>query len=107
MSSSSATGSLAKSAVRTMKRYVIEREVPGVGSASVEDIKGMAAASNAAIAQLVPDIQWEHSYRTGDKFFCVYLAVDEEAIRKHAVLSGFPADTITLVASVVDPTTAA
>jgi len=88
-----------------MRRFVIEREIPSIGSSSAEDLAGAAGTSNAALAQLAPRVQWEHSYVTGDKTFCIYLAEDEEAIREHARISGFPATTITPVTSVIDPTT--
>ena len=89
-----------------MKRYVIEREIPGVGGLKGQDLCEAARTSNTALAALAPRVQWEHSYFTADKTFCVYLADDVEAIRKHAELSGFPANRITLVDVVVDPTTA-
>ena len=89
-----------------MKRFVIEREIPNVGASTNEDLSGAATASNSALAKLAPRVQWEHSYVTADKTFCVYLAEDEADIRKHAELSGFPATTITPVKGVIDPTTA-
>jgi hypothetical protein len=90
-----------------MKRYVIEREVPGIGGKTAAECSSIAATSNAALAKLSPSIQWEHSYFTGNKTFCIYLAEDEAAIRRHSELSGFPANTITLVTAIVDPTSAA
>lgn len=100
------TGTAAAATPPQLKRYVIERDTPGVGAATPAEVAAMAATSCAAVAQLSPNLQWEHSYRTADKFFCVYLATDEETIRKHAELSGFPANKITLVTSIVDPTLA-
>lgn len=100
-------GARAATAAPVLKRYVIERETPGVGAATAEEVAGMAATSCAAVAQFAPNLQWEHSYRTADKFFCVYLSVDEETIRKHGEVSGFPVNKITLVTSIVDPTLAA
>ena len=88
-----------------LKRYVIEREIPSVGSSSEQDLSGAAATSNAALAKLAPRVQWEHSYVASDKTFCIYLAEDEEAIREHAEISGFPASLITEVKAVIDPTT--
>lgn len=88
-----------------LKRYVIERDIPNVGDSSEQDLSGAAATSNAALAKLVPRVQWEHSYVAGDKTFCVFLAQDEEAILEHAQLSGFPATVITEVKAVLDPTT--
>ena len=90
----------------TLKRYVIERDIPNVGASTNEDLSAAAAASISALATLAPRVQWEHSYVTADKTFCVYLAEDEDMIRKHAEISGFPATTITEVAGVIDPTTA-
>lgn len=85
-----------------LKRYVIEREVPGVGGA---DYVAITIQSNKALEKLAPDVQWEHSYVTDDKTFCVYLAEDEGAVMKHAELSGFPANKITKVVRIIDPTT--
>ena len=89
-----------------MPRYMIERHLPSIGLASPEDLKAAAIRSNKALAQLAPDIQWIESYVTPDKTFCIYLAKNEEVIRKHAEMSGFPATTITAVSKVIDPTTA-
>jgi hypothetical protein len=89
-----------------MRRFVIERDIPKVGSFESEQLKGAATKSNAVLAQLSPDIQWEHSYVAGDKTFCIYLAKDEAVIRRHAEISGFPANKITEVRKVIDPTTA-
>jgi hypothetical protein len=86
-----------------LKRYVIERDVPGVGKADAAGYANIAKTSNAALNRLGPKVHWEHSYVTGDKTFCVYLAEDEAAIREHARLAGFPANTITPVAMVLDP----
>lgn len=89
-----------------MRRYVIERDLPAVGSLEREELKGAAARSNAALAELAPDIQWIESYVADDKTFCVYLAKDEEVIKKHAEISGFPANKITEIRRTIDPTTA-
>ncbi|WP_127903031.1 DUF4242 domain-containing protein [Solirhodobacter olei] len=89
-----------------MKRYVIERDINGVGALSDEELAGAAKTSNAALAELAPRVQWEHSYVAGDKTFCIYLAENEDAIRRHAEISGFPATKITLVSGIIDPTTA-
>jgi uncharacterized protein DUF4242 len=88
-----------------LKRYVIERDIPKIGASSGADLSGAAATSNAALAKLAPRVQWEHSYVAGDKTFCIYLAEDEDAIREHSQLSGFPASVITEVKAVIDPTT--
>lgn len=87
-----------------LKRYVIEREIPNIGASSPTDLSGAAATSNAALAKLAPRVQWEHSYVTGDKTFCIYLAEDEDAIREHEEISGFPATVVTEVKALIDPT---
>ena len=89
-----------------MKKYLIEREIPGVEKLSGEELKGAAATSNAALAELGPKVQWVHSFVTKDKTFCLYLAEDEAVVREHARLSGFPANRITEVTGMIDPTTA-
>lgn len=89
-----------------MRRFVIERDIPKVGSFEREQLKGAAAKSNECLAQLAPDIQWIHSYVADDKTFCIYMAKDEAVIRKHAEISGFPANKITEVRKMIDPTTA-
>jgi hypothetical protein len=89
-----------------MKRYVIEREIPGVGGLKGAELKGAAATSNEALAKLAGKVQWVHSYVADDKTFCVYLAESENAVREHARLSGFPASRITEVRGVIDPMTA-
>jgi hypothetical protein len=88
-----------------LKRFVIEREIPNIGASSSEELSGAAATSNSALAKLAPRVQWEHSYVAGNKTFCIYLAEDEDAIREHAKISGFPASVITPVETVIDPTT--
>lgn len=89
-----------------MKKYVIERDLPGVGGMNSTELCGAAAKSNEALGQLAGHVQWQHSYVAGDKTFCIYLADSEDAIRQHSELSGFPANTITEVATIIDPTTA-
>lgn len=89
-----------------MKRYMIEREIPGVGGMSVVELCGAARVSNAAIAQLDGAVQWQHSYVAGDRTFCVYLAESEDAVRRHAELSGFPANRVFEVPQIIDPLTA-
>ena len=88
-----------------MKKYIIERDVPGIGQMNGDELCGPAQTSNGALAQLAPRVQWQHSYVTKDKTFCVYLAEDEAAVREHAALSGFPANVITEVNTIIDPTT--
>jgi Nickel responsive protein SCO4226-like len=89
-----------------MKKYVIEREIPQVGSLQEDQLREAAVRSNRALSQLGSDIQWQESYVAGDKTFCVYLAKDESIIRRHAELSGLPATKITEITKVIDPTTA-
>ena len=89
----------------TLRKFIIERDIPAVGSFEREQLKAAAAKSNEALAKLAPDIQWQESYVAADKTFCVYLAKDEATIRKHAELSGFPANKITEIRKMIDPTT--
>lgn len=88
-----------------LRKFIIERDIPQVGSFEREQLRNAAAKSNDALRQLGPDIQWLESYVANDKTFCVYLAKDEGLIRKHAEISGFPATTITEVRKMIDPTT--
>ena len=89
-----------------MKRYVIERELPGVGKLNREQLRDAAVTSCDAAAKLYGKVHWVHSYVADDKTFCIYLADGEASIREHARLSGFPANKITEARSVIDPTTA-
>jgi len=89
-----------------MKRYIIERELPAVGQLKGTDLKAAAAKSNAALGELKGSAQWVQSFVAADKTFCVYLATDERAIHEHARISGFPANRITEVPGIIDPTTA-
>ena len=89
-----------------MKKYIIEREIPNVDRLSAEELRGAAQASNAALAKLAPRIQWQESFVVAGKTFCVYLAEDEAVIHEHAKLSGFPANKVTEVTRVIDPSTA-
>ena len=89
-----------------MKRFIIEREIPGIGQMSIVELCGAARASNQAIDQIGSDIQWQHSYVANDKTFCIYLAKDEAAINRHAELSGIPVTAITEVSRIIDPMTA-
>jgi uncharacterized protein DUF4242 len=89
-----------------MKRYVIEREIPGVGAMTGAHLKAAAVTSCDALAKLYGKVQWDHSYVAGDKTFCIYLADGEASIREHARLSGFPASKITEVRTIIDPMTA-
>lgn len=91
----------------TLHRFIIERDIPDVGTFERDQLRDAAAKSNEVLDQLAPDIQWVESYVADNKTFCVYLAKDEAVIRKHAEISGFPATTITEVRKLIDPTTAA
>jgi len=88
-----------------MKKFVIERDIPGVDQMGRSDLAGAAKTSNSALAQLAPKVQWVHSYVVKDKTFCIYLAESEDGIREHARISGFPANKITEVTGIIDPTT--
>ena len=90
-----------------MRKFIIERELPAIGSAERQALREAAQKSNATLKELGPDIQWVESYVADNKTFCVYLAKDEAIIRKHAEVSGFPATKITEVKKMIDPTTAA
>jgi hypothetical protein len=89
-----------------MKRYVIVRDIPGIGGMSITELCGAARTSNRAIDQLGGAVQWQHSYVAGDKTFCIYLAESEEAVRKHSELSGIPVTSITEAPQIIDPLTA-
>lgn len=89
-----------------MRRYIIEREIAGVGQLDSQQLCAAAGQSNAALARLSPDIQWVESFVAADRTFCVYLAKDAEVIRKHAEISGFPATRIVEISKTIDPTTA-
>ena len=89
----------------TLSRFVIERDVPGVGLNDAAGFCALARVSNEALRRLGKRIQWEHSYVTGDKIYCVYLAEDEQVVREHARIAGFPANVVTPVVAILDPTT--
>jgi hypothetical protein len=88
-----------------LKRFLIERDIPQVGSLDREQLREAAKKSNDALRQLGPDIQWVESFVAADKTVCVYLAKDEDIINRHAELSGFPATKITEIRKMIDPTT--
>ncbi len=90
-----------------MKRYIIERDIPGVDQLSAHGLRDAAASSNCALLRLAPRVQWIESFIARGKTFCLYLAENEASIMEHARLSGFPATRITEIATVIDPTTAA
>ncbi len=91
----------------SLRKFIIERDIPTVGSFEREQLSAAAKQSNGVLKQLGPDIQWQESFVAGDKTFCVYLAADEALIRKHAEMSGFPATKITEIRRMIDPTTEA
>jgi hypothetical protein len=86
-----------------MPQYVIEREIPGAGNLSDAELREISKKSMGVLAQMGPEIKWLHSYVTGDKVYCVYLAPDEETIREHARRGGFPANRISAVRGMMDP----
>ena len=90
-----------------MKTYVIEREIPNAGKLTAEQLKTIAQTSCAVLEEIGPSIEWIHSYVTGNKIYCIYKAENEELIREHASKGGFPANTISEVASIISPATAA
>jgi len=89
-----------------MPKYVIEREIPGAGKMSPEQLRGISEKSCGVLKNLGPQIQWLHSYVTDDKIYCVYIAPNAEMVREHAKQGGFPANKVSEVRSVIDPTTA-
>ena len=89
-----------------LKKYIIERDIPDIGSFERDQFRAAAARSNDVLRELGPDIQWIDSFVSDDKTFCVYLAKDEAIIRKHADISGFPATKVTAIQRMIDPTTA-
>ncbi len=89
-----------------MKRYVIERNIPGVGQMDAAQLKDASATSNAALAKLAGKVQWVQSYVVDDKTFCIYLADGEASVQEHARLSGFPANKVTEVRRIIEPMTA-
>lgn len=89
-----------------MPKYVIEREVPGAGQLTADQLKGISQTSCGVLSSMGPQIQWVHSYVTGDKIYCVYNAPNEEMVREHAKQGGFPANSVSKVEAIIDPTTA-
>ena len=89
-----------------MPKYVIERELPGAGALSAAQLKGVAQTSCGVLRNQGPQIQWLHSYVTGDKIYCVYIAPNEDMVREHAKQGGFPANRVSEVKTIIDPTTA-
>jgi len=89
-----------------MPKYVIEREIPGAGNLSPEQLKSISQTSCGVLSNMGPQIQWLNSYVTADKIYCVYIAPNEDMVREHARQGGFPANSVNEVATVIDPTTA-
>ena len=89
-----------------MPKYVIEREIPGIGRLPAESVRKLAQKSCAVLEKMGPSIQWVESYATDDKLYCIYIAPNEEMVREHARQGGFPANKISQVRSGIDPTTA-
>lgn len=89
-----------------MPKYIIEREIPGAGNLSPQELKAISQKSCGVLSKMGPAIQWQHSYVTGDKIYCVYIAPTEGMVREHAMEGGFPANRISQVTEIIDPTTA-
>lgn len=89
-----------------MPKYIIEREIPGAGSLAYRELQGISQKSCGILSEMGPSIQWVESYVTDDKVYCVYIAPNEETVREHAEKGGFPANRISLVRTMIDPTTA-
>ncbi|HTE01008.1 MAG TPA: DUF4242 domain-containing protein [Mucilaginibacter sp.] len=89
-----------------MPKYVIEREIPGAGDLTAEQLKGISQTSCGVLSNMGPQIQWVNSYVTANKIYCVYIAPNEEMVREHAKQGGFPANSVSAVSAVIDPTTA-
>ncbi len=89
-----------------MPKYVIEREIPGAGDLTAEQLHGISQTSCGVLSELGPQIQWIQSFVTGDKIYCIYIAPNEEMVREHATRGGFPANSIAEVKNIIDPTTA-
>lgn len=89
-----------------MPKYVIERDIPGAGALTPAELKSISKTSCSVLRKLGFDIQWDQSFVTGDRVYCIYRAQNEDLIREHAILGGFPANRISVISSVIDPTTA-
>ena len=88
-----------------MPKFIIEREIPGLGQMSADELRTISQKSNQVLADLGPEIQWQHSYATADKLYCVYVASGEDIVYEHARCGGFPANTVSQITTIVDPTT--
>jgi hypothetical protein len=91
---------------KIMPKYVIEREIPGAGKLTAQELKGIAQKSCGVLSKMGPQIQWLQSYVTDDKVYCVYIAPNEKMVRDHAQQGGFPANRVSAVAAIIDPITA-
>ena len=89
-----------------MPKFVIEREIPGAGKLTAQELKTISQTSCGVLNMLGPQVQWLQSYVTGDKVYCVYIAPNEDLVREHARQGGFPANRVSQVTSIIDPTTA-
>jgi hypothetical protein len=89
-----------------MPKYVIEREIPGAGNLSSDELKAISQTSCNVLRNMGPEIIWQHSYVAADKIYCVYIAPNEELVREHATRGGFPANSVMKVSSIIDPSTA-
>jgi hypothetical protein len=89
-----------------MPKYLIEREIPGAGKLSGEELRSVAQKSCGVLNELGPQVTWLHSYVTDDKIYCIYIAPNEEMVREHARRGGFPANVVTEVSNIIDPVTA-
>jgi hypothetical protein len=89
-----------------MPKFVIEREVPGAGKMSASELKGLSQKSCDVLREMGPRVQWQQSYVTGDKIYCIYIADSEADVREHATRGGFPANSVAQVSAVIDPATA-
>jgi len=89
-----------------MPKFLIEREIPGAGGMTQQQLQGISEKSCSVLRNLGPAIQWVHSYVTGDKIYCVYIAPNEQIVREHARQGGFPANRVSEIKSIIDPTTA-
>jgi hypothetical protein len=89
-----------------MPKFIIEREIPGAGQLTSNELQAISQKSCSVLQELGPQVQWVHSYLTDNKIYCVYIAPDEAAVRKHAEMGGFPANKVSEIRSVIDPTTA-
>jgi hypothetical protein len=89
-----------------MPKFVIERELPGAGSLTPQELNAISQKSCGVLSKMGPQIQWVHSYVTQDKIYCIYIAPDEKTVREHASQGGFPANRVSEIKAMIDPTTA-